>query len=77
MMDQQLMFLACIQERSKGGGCTSQLIKWLRTQTAYLLNVKSKWAGAGEMAQELRALAALPEVLSSNPNKHMVAHNHL
>jgi len=28
---------------------------------------------AGEMAQRLRALAALPEVLSSNPSTHMVA----
>jgi hypothetical protein len=33
--------------------------------------------GAGEMAQWLRALTALPEVLSSNPCNHMVAHNHL
>jgi hypothetical protein len=33
--------------------------------------------GAGEMAQWLRALAALPEVLSSIPSNHMVAHNHL
>jgi len=32
---------------------------------------------AGGMAQRLRALAALPEVLSSIPNNHMVAHNHL
>jgi hypothetical protein len=31
---------------------------------------------AGEMAQCLRALTALPEVLSSNPSNHMVAHNH-
>jgi hypothetical protein len=31
--------------------------------------------GAGEMAQRLRALTALPEVLSSNPSNHMVAHN--
>jgi hypothetical protein len=29
------------------------------------------------MAQHLKALAALPEVLSSNPSNHMVAHNHL
>jgi len=28
---------------------------------------------AGEMAQWLRALTALPEVLSSNPSNHMVA----
>jgi hypothetical protein len=30
---------------------------------------------AGEVAQWLRALIALPEVLSSNPSNHMVAHN--
>jgi hypothetical protein len=29
------------------------------------------------MAQWLRALTALPEVLSSVPSNHMVAHNHL
>ena len=29
------------------------------------------------MAQPLRALTALPEVLSSNPSNHMVTHNHL
>jgi hypothetical protein len=34
-------------------------------------------AGAGEIAQQLRALTALPEVLSSNPSNYMVAHNHL
>ena len=33
--------------------------------------------GAGEMAQRVRALTALPEVLSSNPSNHMVSHNHL
>jgi len=32
---------------------------------------------AGEMAQQLRAPTALPEVLSSIPSNHMVAHNHL
>ena len=34
-------------------------------------------AWAGEMAQKLRALVALPEVLSSIPSNHMVAHSHL
>jgi hypothetical protein len=29
------------------------------------------------MAQQLRALTALPEVLSSIPSNHMVAHNPL
>ena len=31
---------------------------------------------AGEMAQQLRAPTALPEVLSSIPSNHMVAYNH-
>jgi hypothetical protein len=30
---------------------------------------------AGEMAQQLRALAILPEVLGSMPSNHMAAHN--
>jgi hypothetical protein len=33
--------------------------------------------GAGEMAQLLRALTALPEVLSSIPSNHVVTDNHL
>ena len=33
--------------------------------------------GTGEMAQRLRALVALPVVLSSVPHNHMVVHNHL
>jgi hypothetical protein len=37
---------------------------------------KKKKAGE-KMTQQLRALTALPEVLSSNPSNHMVAHNHL
>jgi hypothetical protein len=32
---------------------------------------------AGEMAQQLRALTALAEVLSSTPSNHMVAYDHL
>jgi hypothetical protein len=41
------------------------------------VSLRLSWAGAGEMAQQLRALTALPEVLSSIPSNHMVAHNHL
>jgi hypothetical protein len=41
-----------------------------------LLTVSRKPSGAGEMAQQLRAVTALLEVLSSNPSNHMVAHNH-
>jgi hypothetical protein len=33
--------------------------------------------GAGELAQTSGALTALPEVLSSNPSNHMVAHDYL
>ena len=39
--------------------------------------VKNQITGAGEVAQRLRALTALPKVLSSNPSNQMVAHNHL
>jgi hypothetical protein len=33
--------------------------------------------GAGEMAQRLRALTTLAEVLSSIPSNYMVAHSYL
>jgi hypothetical protein len=36
---------------------------------------KCKKTGAGEMAQQVRVLSALPKFLSSNPSNHMVAHN--
>jgi hypothetical protein len=38
---------------------------------------KKRTSGAGEMAQGLKALTALPEVLSSIPSNHMVAYSHL
>ena len=34
-------------------------------------------SAAGEMPQWLRGLSALPELLSSIPSNHVVAHNHL
>jgi hypothetical protein len=40
-------------------------------------NPVSKSKTKGLMAQQLRALTVLPEVLSSNPSNHMEAHNHL
>jgi hypothetical protein len=43
-------------------------------QENYLVMINNR---AGEMAQWLRALTALPEVLSSIPSNHLVAHNHL
>jgi hypothetical protein len=39
--------------------------------------LRTKLQGVGELAQRLRALTALLEVLSSNPSNHMEAHNHL
>ena len=41
------------------------------------VGIKIISSGADEMAQLLRALTALPEVLSSNLSNHLVAHNHL
>jgi hypothetical protein len=38
---------------------------------------KNRFARAKEMAQWLRALTALPEIMSSIPGNHMVAHNPL
>ena len=43
----------------------------------YVFFFKTGFTGAGEMAQWLRALPALPRVLSSIPSNHMVTHNHL
>ena len=47
-----------------------------------IMKFKVKWIDgsafrAGEITQQLRALTALSEVMSSNPRNHMVAHNHL
>ena len=36
--------------------------------------VETNMSGAGEMAQWLKALTALPEVLSPIPSNHMVAY---
>jgi hypothetical protein len=51
------------------------LANWLvgfNTGTPKIMTLR----GAGEMAQQLRAMTALQEVLNSNPSNHMVAHNH-
>jgi hypothetical protein len=41
------------------------------------INLKKKIKRDGEMTQQLRALTALPEDLSSISSNHMVTHNHL
>ena len=43
--------------------------------TFIVSTLKNMWAE--EMGQLLRALTALPKVLSSIPSNHIVAHNHL
>jgi hypothetical protein len=48
-----------------------------KTQAHFLFFNLDSMTWAGEMAQWLSALTALPEVLSSIPSNHMVAHNHL
>jgi hypothetical protein len=45
--------------------------------TLVLSYFKKQKPGAGEMAQRLKALTTLPEVLSSIPSNHMAAYNHL
>ncbi|KAM7340256.1 hypothetical protein ACRRTK_000871 [Alexandromys fortis] len=52
-------------------------MKELGCHVFWLERQKCTGEGAGEMAQRLRALPALPKVLSSVPSNHMVAHNHL
>jgi hypothetical protein len=41
----------------------------------FKLYIRITYGGAGEMDQQLRALAALPEGLGSTPNTHMAAHS--
>jgi hypothetical protein len=45
--------------------------------TYHKIRFKTGGGGAGEMAQQLRVLTALPEVLSSIPSNHLLAHNRL
>jgi hypothetical protein len=55
--------------------CTVVNISKQRNETYLDALMKVTFFGAGEMAQQLRALTAPPKVLSSNPRNHMVAHN--
>jgi len=60
------------------GSRKPQLLDEFKASPGYRrLCLKRRNRGAGEMAQRLRAPTALPEVLSSIPSNHMVAHNHL
>jgi hypothetical protein len=48
----------------------------LYRQSRLYLYIKNVNMWAGEMAQRVRELTALPKVLSSNPSNHIVAHDH-
>jgi hypothetical protein len=58
-------------------GLHRETLSQTNKQTNKQKNKKEKANKAGEMAQWLSSPTALPEVLSSNPSKHIVAHNHL
>jgi hypothetical protein len=45
-------------------------------EVKYLVTIKKPGCGAGEVAQQVKALTTLPKVLSSVPSNHMVADNH-
>jgi hypothetical protein len=63
-----------------GGGWTKSFTVLGLPQDAWPMTLLCIWnlkVGAGEMAQRLKGLTVLPEVLSSVPSNHMVAHNHL
>jgi hypothetical protein len=69
------------REVEAGGFLSSQIQPGLHRETLSrnpLSPKKGVGVGvrAGEMAHQVRALTALPKVLSSNPSNHMVAHNH-
>ena len=56
------------------------LSKWMELENIILgevIQTQKINHGLEKMAQWLRALSALPEVMSSNPSNHMLAHNHL
>jgi hypothetical protein len=63
------LHLSLFQENTPSCVCPS---KAQFNETDFLKKPK---VGAGEMAQWLRALTALQDVLSSIPSNHMVAHN--
>jgi hypothetical protein len=68
----EVCVLGGIAGKSVGRKNSGQDILYER-ESIFNLKINSR---AGEMAQWLRALTALPKVLSSNLSNHMVAHNH-
>jgi hypothetical protein len=62
---------------SRSAWPTKQVSGLLGMHTETMALKQKAITGAGEMAQWLGTLTVLPEVLSSTPSTHMVAHNHL
>jgi hypothetical protein len=50
---------------------------WRQLAGHVISTIKKQPLWAEYMAQWLRTLIALPEVMSSNPSNHLVPHNHL
>jgi hypothetical protein len=67
-------FLVRSELKSNHGKLYLLSVSWFGMQIPSSLRVPTR---AREKAQWLRALTFLPEVLSSLPSNHMVAHNHL
>ncbi|XP_040595036.1 glyoxylate reductase/hydroxypyruvate reductase isoform X1 [Mesocricetus auratus] len=77
--ESDFIVVSCSLTPATRGLCNKEFFQKMKS-TAVFINIsslRSPCQGAGEMAQRLRALTALPEVLSSIPSNHMVAHNHL
>ena len=76
LLSSRLVVTATHEAEPKGSEIHCQPGKLSKALTQ---NKKYKWGvgGTGEMAQWLRALTALPEILSSNSSNLMVAHSHL
>jgi len=58
-------------------GLHRETLSWKKKEEEEKEEKKEEEEGAGEMAQGLRALIVLLEVLSSIPSNHMVVHNPL
>ena len=57
--------------------CDEKVVQVIKYTDTFHFTLKTFTSGAGEMAQWLGALSALPEVLSSIPSNRIVAGNHL
>jgi hypothetical protein len=73
----QAEMLKCSREAGRRRSCVCVCVSVCLSVGGSKWECLKELRGAGEMAQRLGAQIALPEVLSSIPSNHMVAHNHL